>query len=62
MDVAEILRANKRKPQREAEIIIKMKWRLQSMKTELNFWRNEDIPLIEKSVFILILKTQHVQQ
>ena len=60
--MAEILRANKRKPQREAEIIIKMKWRLQSMKMELNFWKNEDIPLIEKSVFILILKPQHVQQ
>ena len=59
--MAEILRAKKRKPQRQVEITIKMKQRLQSMKMELNFY-NKDIPLIEKSVFILFLKLQHVQQ
>lgn len=55
--MAEILRANKQKPQREAEVTIKMKQRLQSMKMELNFEKKEDIPLIKKkkSVFILIL-------
>lgn len=58
--MAESLRANKRKPPREAVMTVKMKQRLRSMKMKLNFWKKEDISLIEKTVFLLILKPQHV--